>query len=440
MLIRFSVTNFLSIREKQTLDMTAVATCKERLEDNTFNIANSKLLKNVIIYGANASGKSNLFIAMKHMARFVIDSAKESQASEKLRIIPFLLNKNSSKLPSVFEIEFFVGDTHYRYGFEVSQQRFEKEWLFKSKNRREIPLFFRLFDDDHDNIQVEDSFSDAVDIIKMTRENTLFLSACSAWAVREAESIVQYFIQKFHVLSGSNLDGIGAYTASKINDGTLHRQVIDFLSRADMGIQDINVTEKELPEKLVQLLRSQNDFDESPKVMEIKSKHFIYDDNGKKSGYTEFNFDGLESLGTRKAFALAGPIIDAITNGEVIVIDELDSRLHPIFVCQIVAMFNSAKLNAQNAQLIFNTHDTNLLGHKVCKDKSGKKEYMLRRDQIYFAEKDQTEASHYYSLIEFKEEKEDGSLAGIRNDASFESDYLSGRYGAIPFIGQLWGK
>jgi hypothetical protein len=126
--------------------------------------------------------------------------------------------------------------------------------------------------------------------------------------------------------------------------------------------------------------------------------------------------DEHESEGTQKLFAMAGPLVDTLENGRILVIDELDARLHPLITREIISLFNSNQTNPHNAQLIFMTHDTNILSHKF-----------FRRDQIWFAEKDKFGATHLYSLAEYK----------IRNDASFENDYIQGRYGAVPFIGDL---
>ena len=225
------------------------------------------------------------------------------------------------------------------------------------------------------------------------------------------------------MISGESPNLFRNYTCNQVHSGEYRNDILDFLRNADTHIVDLTVDKRE----------RENSVLPSRKYFDIKSHHNIYDKSGQIVGQVQLPFDGLESLGTKKAFALAGPIIDTLKTGSVLIVDELDSRLHPIFTRQIVKLFNSCKTNPLNAQLVFNTHDTNLLSYKLYDEKTGKDEYMFRRDQIFFAEKDNVEATHIYSLIEFKK-KDDKK---VRNDASFEKDYLNGIYGAIPYIGEL---
>lgn len=425
MLIRFSVENFLSFKDRQTLDMSAVPSCKERMSENTFELNGETLLKTLVIYGANASGKSNLFLAMAFFCNYVRISSKDTQSEEKIPVLRFLLNKDTFSKPSCFEVEFIQGQECYRYGFEANTDDVIKEWLFK---KGEL-LFLRVRENGDDVIQIEDGWKNAKGLEERTRDNALFLSVCAQFAMPEAENIMTWFQQKFHSISGDRPQGFRGYTIRKIHDGEYRDDIIAFLRNADVNILGVNITESEMPnenEAEFPLLKRT--------AFEVHTKHNVYDDNGNIVDTTEFPFSALESLGTQKAFALAGPIIDALKNGSILVVDELDSRLHPIFTRQIVSLFNSKTLNPLNAQLIFNTHDTNLLNYKLYSPEKKSEESLLRRDQIYFTEKDNMEATHLYSLVEFKKQA-DGKK--VRNDASFEKDYLNGVYGAIPFIGNL---
>ncbi len=419
MLISFSVENFLSFKTKQTLDLTVVPTCKERLEENAFKFGNEYLLKSAVVYGANASGKSNLIHAINFFSQFVISSSKDSVSSEAIPVIPFLLNQWIREEPSKFEIEFIIDKKRYRYGFHATKQMIVREWLYEQSKL----AFVRAFDGEDDTIQVENIWKTAHGLEERTRKNALFLSVCAQFAVPEAEKIFRYFISKVHVISGESPNLFRNYTCIQVHSGEYRNDILDFLRNADTHIVDLTVDKRE----------RENSVFPNRKYFDIKSYHNIYDQSGQITGQIQLSFDDLESLGTKKAFALAGPIIDTLKTGAILIIDELDSRLHPIFTRQIVKLFNSNKTNPLHAQLIFNTHDTNLLSYKLYDEKVNKEEYMLRRDQIYFAEKDNVEATHIYSLIEFKKKND----KKVRNDASFEKEYLNGIYGAIPYIGEL---
>ena len=374
MIIRFSIENFLSFAAKQTLDLTAVGTCKERLEENTFEFDNESLLKSAVIYGANASGKSNLIHALQFFCQFVRSSSKDSMSSEEIPVIPFLLNQWSKEDPSKFEIEFICDEKKFRYGFHATKQMIIREWLYEQGKL----AFVRAFDGEDDTIQVENIWKTAHGLEERTRKNALFLSVCAQFAVPEAEKILDYFAAKLHVISGESPNLFRNYTCNQVHSGEYRNDILDFLRNADTHIVDLTVDKRE----------RENSVLPSRKYFDIKSHHNIYDKSGQIVGQVQLPFDGLESLGTKKAFALAGPIIDTLKTGSVLIVDELDSRLHPIFTRQIVKLFNSCKTNPLNAQLVFNTHDTNLLSYKLYDEKADKDEYMFRRDQIYFAEKD----------------------------------------------------
>lgn len=425
MLMRFSVENYLSFKEKQTLDLTVVPSCKERLEENTFQQGSESLLKSLVIYGANASGKSNLCHAINFFRFFIMNSSKDTQSEEKISVIPFLLNPDMASRPSCFEIEFLLNTKHYRYGFQVNQVAVVKEWLFI----QDKPIFMRATDKETDVIQIVNGWEKAKGLEERTRHNALFLSVCAQFAMPDAEEIMTWFSGKFHSISGVHDSRFKGYTMQKIQDGQYRDAIIAFLKNADMSIAGLFVKEKDLSET-----GSTIPAEKKRMINMIHTQHNIYDDNANVVGLKEFSLEGLESLGTQKAFALAGPIVDTLKTGAILVVDELDSRLHPIFTRQIVKMFNSVESNPLHAQLIFNTHDTNLLSYRVHNSSTKAEEYLFRRDQIYFAEKDHVEATHLYSLIEFKKKSD---CKKIRNDASFEKDYLNGIYGAIPYIGNL---
>lgn len=420
MLVSFSVENFLSFKDRQTLDMTAVATCKERQLLNVFKANTKPLLKSAVVYGANASGKTNFVSALSFFKYFIVNSSKDSISSEEIHVVPFLLNKKTQELPSKFEIEFIMNETLYRYGFCVTNKLVTQEWLFQNNKS----LFLRENSGKDDIIQIKKAWGNAIGLEERTRANALFLTVCAQFAMPQAEAIIKWISNNLVIISGAHPNNLTQYTCSQMSSDDYNEKILHFLRNADMNIVKLTVDQLE------------NNYEQNSTNVEkydIYSSHNVYDDNGEVVDQEVFPFNLFESLGTQKAFALAGPISNALNKGLVLVVDELDSRLHPIFTRRIVSLFNSCETNPQNAQLIFNTHDTNLLSYKVYNEQTHKEENMLRRDQVYFAEKDFIEATHIYSLIEFKKKK--GNK--VRNDASFEKDYLSGLYGAIPFIGDL---
>lgn len=427
MIVRFSVENYLSFNERQTLDLSAVKTCKERRSENTFVIdKDSALLKVVAIYGANASGKSNLFKALMFMLSFIYDSFANQYALEDLPLATFLFDEGSTLKPAVFELEFSVGGVWYKYGFKISNVRVVEEWLYRKtvKQSRMKALFVRSHESEGDIINPHLEFVGADEVVvEKTRENALFLSACASLAVKEAMMIVDALHNSVSFVSTQQARR--EMTAAMYADGKQKENILKFLKKTDPSIDDLLVEPYELDTG-----RSRANGD----PIFRKRYHVFLSHKLSDSGQdVKFPLYALGSLGTRKAFELAGPIYAALASGATIFIDELDSRLHPILTREIIKLFNSTENNPNNAQLVFNTHDTNLLSSKCFNPVTQKKECVLRRDQIYFVERDGSYASKLYSLVDFKDEEGDS----IRNDASFEKDYLAGRYGSIPFIGDF---
>jgi hypothetical protein len=243
----------------------------------------------------------------------------------------------------------------------------------------------------------------------------------------QAEAIIKWISNNLVIISGAHPNNLTQYTCSQMSSDDYNEKILHFLRNADMNIVKLTVDQLE------------NNYEQNSTNVEkydIYSSHNVYDDDGEVVDQEVFPFNLFESLGTQKAFALAGPISNALNKGLVLVVDELDSRLHPIFTRRIVSLFNSCETNPKNAQLIFNTHDTNLLSFKAnTQSPGGKSQHIFRRDQVYFLNRDNNFSSRLYSLISLKP-KTDGER--VRNDASFEKEYLLGTYDAIPqFDGTL---
>jgi len=420
MLIEFSVGNYRSFKEKVTFSMVAanlVAKDKTLNENNVFEIDDDlKLLKSSAIYGANASGKSNLAKALHFMRWFMINSSKETQSTEKIGVERFKLSLETEPEPSFFEIAFIMSGRKYRYGFEATSERVVSEWLFYVPKLRETKLFERRLD----NISVSKIYK-ADGIQQKTRHNALFLSVSAQFNVAIAEKILDWLTHQVKVVSGLDDRGYRGYTVSCLMEKENKKDILQLLKKLDLGFGDIKVEEIEitddfLPNELPEEIKSFILKNVEKKMASVQTIHRKLDGKGNSVSTELFDLDEQESEGTQKVFALAGPLVDTLKNGKVLIIDEFDARIHPLISRAIVELFNSNETNLKNAQLIFMTHDTNLLSNKL-----------FRRDQIWFAEKNRYGATDLYSLAEYK----------VRNDASFESDYIKGRYGAIPFIGNL---
>ncbi|VAW42704.1 abortive infection protein, putative [hydrothermal vent metagenome] len=421
MFAQFTVGNFRSIKEPISLSLTATKLKSRYQEINDNNVftasKNIDLVKSAVIYGANASGKSNLIQALSFMRHFVINSSRESLASDPIEVEPFALGDQWENKPSFFEIMFFLNGKLYRYGFEADEHKIYNEWLFQTV-RRESKIFIR--ESGKSKIDMTDSFrrTEGRNLDELTRPNALFLSVLAQWNSTLAQTILEWFKQ-IGIISGIYDIGYKQFTLEQFQkDKLIQQDIINFMQEMDLDIRDIvatetDIAEMKLPSKMPEELQSFL-MKNGSTLTTIAIFHERFDDEGESIGHVEFDLDDHESAGTQKMFALSGPLFHTLRNGEVLVIDELDARLHPLITKSIIQLFNSNKTNPKNAQLIFATHDTNHLSNRL-----------FRRDQIWFMEKDKFAATDLYSLSDFK----------IRNDASYEADYIAGKYGAIPFVG-----
>lgn len=420
MLLEFSVGNYLSFKDKATISLLA-APIKEHAETNIFSTERYDLLKGAIIYGANASGKSNMIKAMSTMRRLVLQSFEQSSADD-LDITPFLLNTDTEHAASFFEAVFLMDNIRYRYGFEVDNFSVRSEWLFEAAKNTEKPLFVR----EEDGIEVMKSFPEGKDLEERTRNNALFLAVTDQFNGKISQTIMKWF-NNFISISGLSHERYKGVTFGMLENKQTRNTLLDFYKKLDLGFEDINILKKQfdpkelpsdIPDGVIKQLMT--DLEGAYKI-DIKTIHKKYDGKNKEMGHVEFDMRNQESSGTNKLFNISGPIFDVLNDGGLLVVDELDASLHPLLTLAVTKLFNSSEFNRNNAQLIFATHDTNLLYYGN-----------YRRDQIYFVEKNQYGASDIYSLVEYKE---DGKT--VRKDRSFEKDYIEGRYGAIPFIGNL---
>lgn len=421
MILEFSIGNFLSFKDKRTLNLESSSITE--YENNITDYCDHKILKSAVIYGANSSGKSNLIKAMSTMRQLVTHSSKQS-STDKLNVIPFLLNTETEISPSYFEVLFLLDDGRYRYGFEVDNSSIASEWLFKQTKNNEVSLFVR----DRDKIDVSKDFSEASNLEEKTRDNGLFLSVVDQFNGPIAKKIMKWF-HNWVTISGLRHEDYRGITLSMLEKDLSKNQLKEFYRSLDLGFQELNLIVGELtPDRLAiknvpnEVLSKIISDLKGGKVATIETLHKKFDQDGSFVDLRRFDLDQQESAGTNKIVDISGAIFKTLGDGSILVIDELDAKLHPLLTIAIIRLFNSTDINKKNAQLIFATHDTNLLGCGC-----------FRRDQIYFTEKDKFEATDLYSLVEYRED--DGTK--VRKDRSFEKDYIAGRYGAIPFIGDI---
>lgn len=422
MLIEFSVGNYRSFKDKVTFSLVAanlVAKDKDVDDRNVITVSSDlALLKSAAIYGANASGKSNLAKALNFMKTFMINSSRETQSTDRISYEPFRLSIETEKQPSSFELVFLMSGKRYRYGFEVDRDRVVSEWLFYVPKQRETKLFERHLDT-IDALKVLKS--DGVE--QRTRHNALFLSVAAQFNVKIPEDILFWLTQKLNLVSGLHDDSYIEYTINCLIENRNREAILALIKRLDLGISDlavkqVDLTSDLLPDVLPEEIKEMIIKGSKGKTALIQTFHRKFDQTGNFQAAERFDLNEHESEGTQKVFALAGLLIDTLNDGKTLIIDELDARLHPLITLEIVKLFNSIKTNPNQAQLVFMTHDTNLLNNQL-----------FRRDQIWFAEKDKYGATDLYSLAEYS----------VRNDAAFENDYIKGRYGAIPYIGNMSG-
>jgi hypothetical protein len=358
---------------------------------------------------------------MERMREVVLSSVRLNDSDE-LEYSPFLLSIESDSLPTFFEIIFWKESIRYRYGFEYNLRQIENEWLFAGKSEKsEKTLFIRTIE----GIAVDAKYKEGEGIESKTNNNRLFVSLVAQLGGPISKQILEFF-KNYNVLSGLDHNDYKGFTTRMLHENLNGcQESLELYKKLKLGFQDIKAIESdfnlsEIPENLPDELRIKLVKDLTGKRnISLKTVHNKFDKKGEIVDFVLFDKLKNESEGTNKIIDLSGPIFDTLKFGKALIIDELDAKLHPLITMRIVELFNSPISNTKNAQLIFATHDTNLLG-----------EELFRRDQIWFTEKDEREQTELYSLYDFN--LPDGSK--VRNDSNLEKNYIRGRYGAIPFI------
>ena len=418
MLIEFSVANFRSFRDQQRFSLNKAAG-SELLGTNTFNlsIANEfELLRSAAIYGPNAGGKSNLLAALTVMKHIVVKSATTKQRGDKLPIVPFRLSEKSAHKPSEFETTFVATDqVRYQYGFTATTTRIHEEWLIAYPKGRPQRWFDREWDEDTQSYKWELGSSllgEKQVWQKSTRENALFLSTAVQLNSQQLQPVYDWFDTTLRM---GDVGGWGVGFSASLCEKKEKHQILNFLRAADINIEDVIVEKetfdpKNLPDDMPQAVKDEISKELKDKTfVDIKTLH-----KTNEGGTVVFDFEEDESDGTKRLFGFAGPWIDSLANGYVLFVDELHDNLHPKLVQFLVGLFHNKETNPKNAQLVFTTHETSILNQDI-----------FRRDQLWFCEKDKNQATQLYPLTDFSPRK------GREN---LEQAYLSGRYGALPYV------
>jgi AAA15 family ATPase/GTPase len=424
MLIRFAIENHLSIKEKQEISLVASS-----LQDKGADLISASkinLIPAAIIYGANASGKSNFVLGFEFLRDTVLNSHQRGGPETKIPRNPFLLDEKSRSLPTTVDLDFFLRGVRFHYGFSAADKSFTEEWLFAFPSGKKQTWFHRLAR--KKQIYFGKQMKGPLRTIEsLMRPNSLFLSVAAQNAHVQLTPLFEY-IRNFtlkYVVENRTGDALMAFAEGKVDDRIIH-----FLDQADSGIityrfEDVlekfkkrGFDQNELARDFLELvkkytksridLKDLNLEDIRPKKMSLG--HRV------ASGIPQFFELSLESAGTLRLLILLKSIFEALDRGSLVVIDELDASLHTYLAENLVKLFNSRVTNPRGAQLVATTHDTNLL-----------RKDLIRRDQIWFAEKDHNGATNIYPLTDIR----------TRNSDNLEKGYLEGRFGAVPFRGPV---
>jgi uncharacterized protein len=422
MFIEFQVGNFRSFRDIQKFTMQAAPLRTNDSGDeegNVFTSSDFRLLKSKAIYGSNASGKSNLVDAFFSFGFMVTNSVVTENLPKRIWKDSFKLITDWGNEPMFFQYIFLSEGIVYRYGFQILENKIIYEWLFEGEKENEKEYFMRSPKGYNIN---KDNFKGAGEYIKLAndgknelfRNDALFLTSAALNGNIIATKL-RNLIKEVCLIDEQN-DNMEArqFGLQILAQGTDNQKktLINFLNSADTGIENLELIEIDENNSTTE----RNDKDKV-KPVSLFSSHFRYDENGSVKDKISVPFGIWESQGTAKLFGVAAVMLDSLTKGVPLIIDEFDAKLHPNLTLKIVELYHSKDTNPHNAQLIFVTHDTGLLR------RAG-----LRRDQICIVNKDKYGISTLSTLIEFK---------GVRKDASYEKEYLNGNYEGVPYLGEM---
>ena len=421
MIVEFSVKNFRSIKELQTISFvaTGLKSSKEYSDIDKNNIANScgiNFFKTIGIYGANASGKSNILKALDYFIK-IITKEPSSLSNMDYLCEPFLFQDNCEEIESYFQIVLIVNEQKFRYGLTVKKNTAPKpddtslpdiysneiitsEWLIGKKEKNIGELFTRIGNKVKNNLPIRQTIPD------IPYEHSLFISHVAAY---DNDNVCQKIRAYLSGMTTSNIDSnhdkfrkLSVNYVSNKSKIENKKELLNLFSSFDLKYNNINLEKEPELNKIY------------PQNKIIFLKEFLA--SGKEHKNVILNLNKNESAGTQKLFDIAGLLLIAfkLNRPAIIILDEIDSNFHPALLIRLIKLFNTPSINKSNSQLLFTSHDTNLMTPSI-----------MRRDQFYFTEKKEDESTRLYSLSDLK---------GIRNDADFAKQYLAGYYGALPIL------
>jgi len=424
MLLNFTAENFRSIRDAASANLVASALIEQRESLITSRYTKYGVLPVAAFYGGNASGKSNFLEALAFMRSVVLHSFQHGDADAAIPIKPFLLDDHSHAKPSTFVLDFVMQDVRYQLGFTLSHDCVREEWLYAYPKRSQQVLYHRRVDADSAYYFGRSLAGNNRQIQSITRANALFLSTAAASAHPLLTQVWHFFKDQL-VLNLSPGSASNARLARELaNNESLLAEAVKYLAMADTGISDVRITDKPIPQvtkaKLSELyevigkLAGDHIKSEAPEVdRTIELGH-----NSVNGMVRYLDFDD-ESLGTKYLFTLLPALLTTLDEGKVLVLDEITISLHTHLARGLVKLFKNKQTNPHGAQLLFSTHDTNLLGPGL-----------LRRDEVWLTEKSDQGVTMLGPLSDYKTKITD----------NIERGYLQGRFGAVPYLrGKLRG-
>lgn len=414
MLVEFRTQNFRSLRDEQLLSLVA-SPDKSLLDTHALDTglkAAPHVLKSAVVYGANASGKSNLIKALQYMRDVVLMSATLQPGQAFARLQPFRLDAVSASQPTAFEVTFILDGVRYQYGFAMNAQRIVSEQLLVYKAFKPQRWFERHFDAESGKDAYE--FGPGLKGAKTlwegaTRPNALFLSMAVQLNSEALRPVYDWFAHRLVILN-EHAPLSPQFSLEMLKLEAQRKAIGEFLRAADISIADVEVATKQATVHSIRFDLATGKREEETgeqTVDEVRFHHLT------EHGQAVFDLAD-ESSGTRNLLFLAGPVLDILSNGQTLVVDELDTSLHTLLVQALVRLFHRPEANTGGAQLVFTTHDTSLL------DAYG----LFRRDQVWFVEKRPDQSSSLYPLLDFSP----------RKNEALERGYLQGRYGALPLL------
>lgn len=421
MLLSFSVQNYKSFAEGQTLSLVAGGLSKK--SDVSFPTGNSMApyaLRSACLFGPNRAGKTTLIEALLFVKAFIENSSKDMQQGEPIDVEMFRLDPEFLDQPTEFEIIFIHNEMYYQYGFALDKERVWGEWLFEKPNAPKTRLrtiYQREYDEETDQYDWEFNktyLRGEKEVWKnSTRDNALFLSTAVQLKAGDLLPVYDWFANELHII-GSPRQLSSRYTAELCSEAGMKDKILELFHAVDIPIKDILIDEKELdlselgvPQKIQDEIKKEFG---GKKIPDIQT---FYEANDGTS--VAFNFRD-ESDGTQIIFKLVGPFLEVLKKGHTLFVDELHNSLHPLLLKFFVGLFQSPEINKMNAQLVFTSHETSILSKGF-----------MHKDQVWLVEKGRSQKTKLIPLSDFK----------TRDVSTFQKAYMDGRYGAVPIIGDI---